>query len=522
MKEWIAFLLPPATAFAGMRMSRLVLGARLEEQFGFGLRFALGLALGMLVFSHGVLLTALLGFNLSGVIAWGTLIWGIGEVGLLSPKLAAGLKQLKLQPGHLWLLLLLPVIYSWWVFGRLSTLEGTLEFDANAFWVFKSKILYLEQGKNLLNVIHQTSLTYAHLDYPMLVSCLYTLDYGAVGGVDEFVNKVWPFWMVVALCAAILSLARVWRRPHPLPVLLVVLFCFLPGSLKYIRQEGATMPLAFYAALSALLIFTALRRSESVALAAGVLTLAGCAATKYEGVIYSTVWFGVLLPVILRRGWLKAAVLWKAAGFGILCLMPYVFYRLAHPALLFANNWWKAGISAPGTMLHRFPRMWFLNVFCRFFSPDFFNWSGDANGNIQWTGHWTGFGGLVNPDLSVLPWLLLLLLAYSLWKKPGRGRRAIVYLSLVIIGVLTALTVVTTCFMSLQALEGFNTFGEEMISFSGTNQVGRYFFPFFVAWFLAVASIWFDDPQPLPSTPTPNSPRNPASPGRATPSKKRR
>ncbi|MGD0743613.1 MAG: hypothetical protein ABSA45_00510 [Verrucomicrobiota bacterium] len=522
MKEWIAFLLPPATALAGMRMSRLVLGAKLEEQLGFGLRFALGLALGMLVFSQAVLLSALAGINLSGPLAWGALIWGIVEIAWLAPKLAAGLRQPKFQPGHLWLLLLLPVLYSWWVFGRLCTLEGTLEFDANAFWVFKAKILYLEQGKNLLNVLHQTSLAYAHIDYPMLVPCLYTFDYGAVGGVDEFVNKVWPFWMVVALCAAILSLARVWRRPHPLPVLLVVLFCFLPGSLQFIRQEGATMPLLFFASLSALLIFTALCRSESLYLAAGVLVLAGSAATKYEGVIYSAVWFFVLLPIILRRGWLKKTALWKAAGIGILCLLPYVIYRLAHPVAHLADTWWKEGVSAPGTMLHRFPKMWFLNIFCRFFSPDFFNWSGDANGNIHWTGHWTGFGGLVNPDLSVLPWLLLLLLALSLWRKPGRGRRAIVYLGLAIIGVLTALTVVTTCFMSLQAGEGFRSFGELMIDFSGANEVGRYFFPLMVAWFLAVASIWFDDPQPSLAANAPNSARDNPLPGGATPSKKRR
>jgi hypothetical protein len=173
-------------------------------------------------------------------------------------------------------------------------------------------------------------------------------------------------------------------------------------------------------------------------------------------------------------------------------------------------------------MLLRFPKMWFLNVFCRFFSPDFFRWSGDANGNIRWTGHWTGFGSLVNPDLSVLPWLLLLLLAFSLWKKSGRGRRAVVYLSLAIIGVLTALTVVTTCFMSFQALEGFNTFGELMIDFSSANEVGRYFFPFMVAWFLAIATIWFDDPQPQSSLNLPNGPRANASPSRAAPAKKQR
>src|SRR5450759_1464091 len=237
MKEWLAFILPPATAFAGMRLARLVLGQKFEERFALGLRFAIGLAVGMLVFSQSVLLTALAGINASGLLAWGALIWGIVEVILLSPNLASGLKQIKFQPGHLWLLLLLPVLYSWWVFGRLCTLEGTIEFDANAFWVFKAKLLYLEQGKNLVDILHQSNLGYAHMDYPMLVPCLYALDYGLVNGVDEFVNKVWPFWMMVALCLAVLSLAKIWKRPHPLPLFIVMLLCFLPASLQFIRKE---------------------------------------------------------------------------------------------------------------------------------------------------------------------------------------------------------------------------------------------------------------------------------------------
>ena len=236
MREWIAFLLPPATAFAGMRLNRLVLGPDSEARFGLGLRLALGLGTGMLVFSQAVLLTTLAGISASGWLAWGACVWALVEIGLHLRKWTAEYRAPKPQPAHLWLLLLLPVAYSWWVFGRLSTLEGTLEFDANAFWVFKAKMLYLAQGRSLGRLLHQSNLAYAHLDYPMLVPGLYTLGYGAVGGVDEFVNKVWPFWMVVALCLGILSLGRVWRRPHPLPLLMVLSFCFLPASLQFIRN----------------------------------------------------------------------------------------------------------------------------------------------------------------------------------------------------------------------------------------------------------------------------------------------
>ena len=485
MKEWIAFLLPPAVAFVGMRLARLVLGRKFEGRFGFGLGFALGLGVGMVVFSQTVLLTALAGVNLSGVLAWGALVWGAAEIVLRLPQWATGLRRIKFQAGHLWLLLLLPVVYSWWVFAQLSTLEGTLEFDANVFWVFKAKILYLEQGKNLLNVLHQSNLAYAHMDYPMLVPCLYTLDYGAVGGVDEFVNKVWPFWMVVALCLGILSLAKVWQRPQPLPVVTVVAFCFLPATLQFIRWEGGTMPMVFYVSLTALLVMNAISRGDEFYLAAAILAGAGCAMTKFEGIVYSAVWFCVLLPLCRRRGWLKKPILGKSVLVAALCLLPYVWFRLEKPVLHPQSGWWHSGMATLGPTLHCFPQAWFLNVFGRFFNSHFFHWQ-SANGNhLQWIGKWIGPGSLVNDQLVVLPWLVLVLLALALWK--GRARLALGSLTLVIFGVFTVLSLVIACLPNAQSDLS------NVIDFSTTPDMGRYYYPFFAAWFLAVTAAWFDD-----------------------------
>ena len=493
MKEWIAFLLPPATAFAGMRISRLVLGQKLEEKFGFGLRFALGLAVGMLMFSQAVLLVALAGLNATGLLACVALIWGIVEVGLLSPKLAAGLKQIRFQPGHLWLWLLLPVIYSWWVFGRLCTLEGTLEFYANAFWVFKAKIIFLEQGKNLLGVLHQSNLGYAHMDYPMLVPCLYALDYGAVNGVNEFVNKVWPFWMMVALCLAILSLAGVWKRPHPLPLLTVVFLCFLPASLQFIRNEGGTIPMVFYISMTALLMVTALAYADEIALAAAFFTLVGCGATKFEGIIYAAIWGCVAVVFCWRRCWLKNRLLWKAALIAAVCLLPYFFFRLAKPVLHPESGWMHDGITSPGTALRRFPQTWFLNIGSRFFSQDFFHWQTADKDHLQWAGQWSGWNSLVNRELSILPWLLLFLFAFSIWRKK-RHRLALGILVGVIVAQFTILSFVISCLANMQADVA------QVIDFS-SNAVGRYYYPFFTAGFLGIMAAWFVDRDSLNTSP---------------------
>src|SRR5208282_2186322 len=386
-----------------------------------------------------------------------------------------------------WLLLLLPVIYSWWVFGRLSTLEGTLEFDANAFWVFKAKVLYLEQGKNLLNVLHQSNLGYAHLDYPMLVSCLYTLDYGAVGGVDEFVNKVWPFWMVVVLCLGILSLGKVWEYPHPLPIVTVVVFCFLPASLQYMRWEGSAIPMVFFASLMALLIVKAISCADEFYLAAAILVAAGCAATKFEGVVYSAAWFCVLLPLCWRHGWLKKPILWKSVLAAIVCTLPYFLLRLANPITNPDDAWLHVGLTSPETALRNFPQVWFLNFFNCFFSQDFFHWTATDNGGLRWYGHWVGLGGIVNQQFNVLPWLLILVLGFSLGKK---RRMIILALTMVIMGTLTILALIMACLPHLQ--------GNVTEVIANVPTAARIYYPYFVAWFLGLMLTWFINHPPPP------------------------
>ncbi len=492
MNEWIAFVLPPAVALVGARLNRVLLGKSFDAQFGAGLKFALGLAVGMLVFSQAVFFAAFVGVNAASTLAWLALLWGGAELVLAVKNIFPELKDIKSGIGlsHLWWLLLLPVIYGWWIFGKLSTLEGTLEFDAAAFWVFKSKIFYLTQGQELASWFHNSNLAYMHWYYPTLTPSLYTLGYGAVGGVNEFVNKVWPFWMLVALSLAILSLGRTWKRPHPLPILTVMLLCFLPALLHFIRQEGGTMPMIFYTSLSCLMIVRALYTNQISALAVAVMLLAGCAATKLEGAIYAAVWAGVLLPIMWRRGWLKLPVLWKAVGGGIFCLVPYAMFRLAKPVTDSAADWWQPIASHQPGMMERFTETWFLGFFGRFFSPEFFQWSVLSGGGITLSGHWTGLAGLWNDQLAVLPWLTVVILLFlTAWPKIDR-KWVLGLLSLVMILVTALLALVIAGYLSGQSPVR-SDFDKTAIDFSTANQVGRYYCPLFIACFLSVVSFCF-------------------------------
>lgn len=486
MKEIVAFLLPPATALAGMRITRLILGKPFGETFSLGFRFAVGLAVGMVVFTQSLLLAALLGANFSGILGWTALVWGSVELALLAPKLFGSLKQIRFQKAHLWLLLLVPAIVFLWLSARLSTVEGTQEFDAAAFWLMKSRMLYFDQGKNLLTLLHTSNLAYTHMDYPWLTSALYTLIYGAIGGVDEFVVKVWPFWMFVALCLAVLSLSRVWRKPHPAPILLVVLLCFLPATWQFIQQEGATMPLVFLTGMAALSFMTALVNANDLALAAGILVLGACAATKLEGVVYSALWGAVLSVFCWRRGWLKNRLIWKSIIVAACCLIPYFCVRLQKLPTYPEAAWLHDGASAPGTVLfQRFPQMVFLSVGQRIFHSSFFRWETLDEHHLHFIGRWQGLDSFAGPEFSVAPWILFALIGLTLWKKPTH-RLALASLLAVILGQLLILSFIISCLAQMQSSLS------ALIEFSDTI-VGRYYYPFFTACLLGTLAIWFLD-----------------------------
>ena len=206
--------------------------------------------------------------------------------------------------------------------------------------------------------------------------------------------------------------------------------------------------MVFFVSMTALLMVKAIACADEFYLAAAILAGAGCATVKFEGVIYAGVWFCALLPLCWRRGWLKKLILWKSVLIALICLLPYAWFRHDKPVLHPESGWWHTGIAAPALTLHRFPQAWFLNIFARFFNSDAFHWLPGNNDHLQWAGKWIGSGTFVNEQLTVLPWLTLILLALALWK--GRSRLALGSLTVVIFGVLTVLSFVIACLPRMQ------------------------------------------------------------------------
>ena len=501
MSQWTAFLLPPAVALGGMRLMRLVLGPEYHARHGTGLRFAVGLGVGMLICTQALLLGTLAGFDVARWIAVAALAWGAVELVLLVRNAlnSPGRFHFRFHRTQLWLLLLLPLAFYFWVFGRLSVLEGTMEFDAAVHWLAKSKFLYLQHGREFMGLAQTPRLAYLHWDYPLLVPALYTLNYGLAGQVDEFTTKVWPFWMNLSLCLAVLSLGNTWRRPHLLPIATVTVLCFLPATLFYVHGEGGTMPMVFYAGLAALLIVRALGKGDLTTLAAAIPILAGGGMSKFEGMIYAGLWCCLLLPVCWRRRWLKEPIVIRTAGLALLCLVPYLAFRLEKPMLHPESAWPKAALQSPGTALAKFPGILEVGIARRLFHQDFATWTETPDGSLQWSGQWQGWRSFSNDHLYMLPWLSLLLLAISLWRK--RHPMPLLCLTGVVFGVFAVVCLVLAC---LPQLFPQGTDAAFILGKTG-DDMSRYFYPFFTAWFLGIVSMWFgeatvpDTQEPSPS-----------------------
>jgi hypothetical protein len=500
MTELLAFLLPPLTALAGMRMTEWLFGHGIKERHGTGLRFAWGLGTGMLVFSQLVVFGAVAGINLAAVLAWTALGWGTVEAVLRLRQSGPLLRAWRPSVAHLWWLALLPVAAALVLTGLLATVEGTLEYDALAFWVFKAKVMFLKQGAEFHAVHQNPLLTYAHWDYPLLVPGLYTLNYGLHSEVFEFTNKVWPFWMVTAVLIAILSVSRFSAQPRLLPVAVVTAVCFVHFTTYWVRMEGATIPMMFYTSLAALTAtLWLLDREQGHLPGVLMLLLAGCFSTKFEGAVNVLVWGAALAVILWRSGGWRERPLHVGLGAAALCLLPYALFRLSSPLPHPVSNWLEQGMESPSDVIGRLPLVIFVNLGHRFFSAAAFNWKTGADGGLEWAGTWDGLNTFVDEHTHLLAWAILFLAPFTWWRLP-RARTAMVTLSAVCLGTMLFISLVIACLT--KAIDA-NEFA--------TVMVARYFYPIIIGWFIGLLVPWLlPEPEPAPTI-APEAPLTPES-----------
>lgn len=415
-----AFLLPLLVAIFGANvLNRLF--PKLYPVIGWGERGACGLAVGILIVGQAAFGLRLMGVPAESAIWWLLLAWA-GYVIIRRTVLWSKDAWPNLRPClHPALLGLIPLAVLFFVLFRLAGQLSLMEFDAVASWAFKSKIIHHSKGSELIEHFSNPVWAHAHFDYPPLVPSLYALTYGAIGRVNEFVTKFWPVWMLLFVVVCVLSACRWPRQNTALGLALALGLAFMPFSLDYVFQEGATIPMFFFLTLGGIQMACAIIDNSRERLGLGILILAGAAMCKFEGAIVLIVWLALLvsykqtrlLLIPNRHGLLLG-------GLVLLLFSPYLVLRFQIPVLTPESNWTKCLIESPLQVLSNFPKALFALLATQCVDGEFARWTSPDKASVVWSGQWAGFKSLLNETTLGFLWVGALLSAFLYRHRESR------------------------------------------------------------------------------------------------------
>ena len=185
------------------------------------------------------------------------------------------------------------------------------EWDAFAIWGLKAKVLAHAALRPLPPYFHDLSLSYSHLDYPLMLPFLTAGVYAAMGGVDDQAGKLISVFLDVLIVPLIYYGLR-WKLSRRSAIWLTAILALLPALFRYGGTGCADLPLAMFYAGS--IIFTAkwLAEKQWPDLALAILFGTFTAFTKNEGLVLALANGAVLLAFGCwrgrRRDWLGAAI----------------------------------------------------------------------------------------------------------------------------------------------------------------------------------------------------------------------
>ncbi|MDR3456509.1 MAG: glycosyltransferase family 39 protein [Verrucomicrobiae bacterium] len=186
-----------------------------------------------------------------------------------------------------------------------------VDWDAFAIWGFKAKVLAHEALHPAPAYFHDLTLSYSHLDYPLLLPFLTAGAYAAMGAVDDQAGKLVSVFLDV-LILPLVYLGLRWKLPRLPSLCLCALLAWLPAFLRFGGTGCADLPLAMFYAGSIFFAARWLDRRQRDDLVLSVLFSAFTAFTKNEGLALALINGLVLLFFSVcsfqKRAWVGAVV----------------------------------------------------------------------------------------------------------------------------------------------------------------------------------------------------------------------
>lgn len=215
------------------------------------------------------------------------------------------------EKGDGWMVVPLVVTVAGLVMIVVVALSSPLmEWDAFAIWGFKAKVLTHEALRLTPAYFHDLTLSYSHLDYPLMVPFLTAGAYAAMGTVDDQTGKLVSVFLD-ALLVPMVYLGLRWKLRRLPAACLSAILTMLPVMFRYGGVGCADLPLAMFYAGSILYVVRWIDRQQWQDLILAILFSAFAAFTKNEGLILALINGVVMLGFGLlcgpRRTWIGAA-----------------------------------------------------------------------------------------------------------------------------------------------------------------------------------------------------------------------
>jgi hypothetical protein len=180
------------------------------------------------------------------------------------------------------LLLLAGAMLALMAAGALST--PLAEWDALAVWGFKAKVVAHDALRPTPACFHDLTLTYSHLDYPLMLPFLTAGAYAAMGAVDDQAGKLVSVFLDMLLVPVVYAGLR-WKLRRLPAAAMSGMMTLLPVIFRYTGVGCADLPLAMFYAGSVFFVAKWIEEQQGGDLILAILFSAFVAFTKNEGLV---------------------------------------------------------------------------------------------------------------------------------------------------------------------------------------------------------------------------------------------
>jgi hypothetical protein len=218
------------------------------------------------------------------------IIGGLALISRLLRKRAKWLLPVRLWPtewenGEGWIVVPLVMMLAGLALIAVSSLAVPLvDWDAFAIWGFKAKVLAHEALHPTPTYFHDLTLSYSHLDYPLMVPFLTAGAYAAMGTVDDQTGKLVSVFLDVLLVPMIYVGLR-WKLRRLPAACLSTIAAMLPVMFRYGGTGCADLPLTMFYAGSIFYVARWIDRQQPEDLILAILFSGFAAFTKNEGLV---------------------------------------------------------------------------------------------------------------------------------------------------------------------------------------------------------------------------------------------